>query len=631
MKKRIIIALAVCLLAQAGWSQKSTTVKSIKLWNITDKTATVVPTTIDTSLYNFPNEDPMNNYSIANAYNGSLGSPLQSKIYFDRTEKTDFLFSRPYDAYFIAPTDVLFYNTKTPYTNLTYNSNGGQLTHEDDFKALFSLNINKRLNFSGLFNYVRTLGMYDEQQANQVKGGIWSSYFGRYYAYNAIVMYQAFNNMENGGITNEEIIRNPNKYTGYETYTIPTNLTGVMSRYTNFYAYYNHKLHLASVKHIVDSNKVEYRPIASLCHTFKYEIAQKRYLSTNSDSAYYVSSFYNTKGTLDSTRYSSLRNTVAFSINEGFSRWFPMSLIGYLENDYRQYYTNTDSIGKAVTASENNVLMGAEMSKRQGKHLLFNGNGEIYITGPQSGDFHLNGGVSSSFRLFSDTVSVEANGFLKNTTPSYYERNYFSNHFEWANSFDRTTRTHLDGKLGLHNKWMDIVAGAGVEYIANYIYFNENAVPAQYDQTIQVVTGTAEVNFNLWVLHLQNKAVYQHTSDDAILPLPELSIYSNVFFAFKLFKKVLGTQIGANMYYNTAYYAPSYMPATGAFYLQTKEKIGDYPLMSAYLNFHLKTARFFFKYYHINKQFSNNNYFSMPNYPLYPERFKMGISWNFFD
>jgi hypothetical protein len=73
------------------------------------------------------------------------------------------------------------------------------------------------------------------------------------------------------------------------------------------------------------------------------------------------------------------------------------------------------------------------------------------------------------------------------------------------------------------------------------------------------------------------------------------------------------------------------MPATGQFYNQSTVKIGNYPVVNLYANFHLKRTRFFWEYYHINQKFMNDAYFSMPNYPIDPAITKIGISWNFYD
>ena len=357
---------------------------------------------------------------------------------------------------------------------------------------------------------------------------------------------------------------------------------------------------------------------------------QKRYQGEVADTSFYANTYYDSALTVDSTRYKSLRNNIALSINEGFSRWFPLSLVGYVEHEYREYYNSVyDSI--KTNAYENDILLGAEMSKRTGKALLFDANGEIYSIGDRAGDVKLAGGLSSSFGLFKDTVSLKVRGSFKNSSPTYFEKNYFSNHFKWENDFEKTKKVRINASAAWQNKWFEVAVGAGAENVSNLIYYDENAMPVQFTDNIQILTTQASLNLNLWIFHIHNKAVHQESSNQTVVPLPEFSTYNNVFFAFKMFKKELHTQIGADMYYFTSYYAPSYMPATGIFYNQNQETVGYYPVMSAYLNFHLKTARFFFKYYHFNSSFEDPKYFSMPNYPLYPMRFKMGISWNMYN
>ena len=94
---------------------------------------------------------------------------------------------------------------------------------------------------------------------------------------------------------------------------------------------------------------------------------------------------------------------------------------------------------------------------------------------------------------------------------------------------------------------------------------------------------------------------------------------------------VLSAQLGANLRYFTEYYSPCYMPATAQFYNQSTTKVGNFPVINVYANFHLKQARFFVEYYHINQLFMKTAYFSMPNYPLSPAIFKIGVSTNFYN
>lgn len=101
-----------------------------------------------------------------------------------------------------------------------------------------------------------------------------------------------------------------------------------------------------------------------------------------------------------------------------------------------------------------------------------------------------------------------------------------------------------------------------------------------------------------------------------------------MYLAVKL-AKVLTVQLGANVYYNTAYYAPYYEPATQQFQVQNEVKVGNYPLINAYVNFHLKQARFFVMAYNLSSKFAEPNYFSLAHYPLNPMVLKMGIAVTF--
>ena len=113
----------------------------------------------------------------------------------------------------------------------------------------------------------------------------------------------------------------------------------------------------------------------------------------------------------------------------------------------------------------------------------------------------------------------------------------------------------------------------------------------------------------------ENEEAYQLSSDKSVLPLPQISLYTNMYLKFKV-AKVLMVQLGANMYYNTSYYAPYYEPATQQFQVQDEVKVGNYPLVNAYVNFHLKQARFFVMGYNLGSKFVNPNYFSLAHYPL---------------
>ncbi len=66
-----------------------------------------------------------------------------------------------------------------------------------------------------------------------------------------------------------------------------------------------------------------------------------------------------------------------------------------------------------------------------------------------------------------------------------------------------------------------------------------------------------------------------------------------------------------------------------AFCNQHDKLIGNYPFMNAYINMKLSKARFYVMFSHVNQGLTGKNYFSMPDYPMNPRRFQMGVSVDF--
>lgn len=222
---------------------------------------------------------------------------------------------------------------------------------------------------------------------------------------------------------------------------------------------------------------------------------------------------------------------------------------------------------------------------------------------------------------------VKGYGHFSNTTAPYLMNNYISNHFAWKNDFGKIRRLRFGGMLDLPHTGTFV--NVGVENIQNHIYFSPDMLPVQNGGSVQVFSVKVQQNLRWRALNWENTLIYQKSSDDAVIPLPQFAVYSNLYFYFRI-AKVLQVQLGVDMDYYTSYYAPGYQPSTMAFYNQREIKCGNYPFMNAYANFKLSRARFFVLYSHLNQgMFGDDNYFSLPHYPLNPRRFQMGVIVDF--
>ena len=148
-----------------------------------------------------------------------------------------------------------------------------------------------------------------------------------------------------------------------------------------------------------------------------------------------------------------------------------------------------------------------------------------------------------------------------------------------------------------------------------------------------MLTLSLAQNFKLGPLNWENVITYQKSTDNDVLPVPDLNIYTNLYLRFKI-AQVLKCDFGADGRYFTKYYAPDYSPALGQYAVQTGDnrvQTGNYPLVNIYANFHLKHTRFFVMMSHVNAGSGNRQYFLTPHYPLNQRVFRFGLSWNFFN
>ena len=619
--------------------KKDTVKREIKTWTVDDIYGVADTVVIDSLITSYQDNQPINNYSIANSWNGNLGSPLESKIYFDRkVSSREDMFERAYAPYLIKPSDVRYYDTKQPFSQMVYRSAFPLQNEEDYFKIMLTLNANKHLNVGGLCNLIYGRGQYQYQSSNMLNGGFWTTYTGKQYEVVSSVMFNSFKNRENGGISDNNYILNP-QYS-IQASNIPVNFSNVQSAYRNFNYFFNHRYKLGremerKAKSVlgVDSTYTEYVTIMTLTHTFHAEDVARKYVEESVPMGFYANNYFSNSYTKDSTAYWSIANTFAVTLEEEFNRLMRFGLSAYIKYDIRHYgmgIKNREDTLRFDNSYSHNLILGANLFKREGKWVKYDIDGRIYLVGQHIGEFDLDGRFDFEFNVGREPLGIMAASGFRNYSEYHQYRYYESNHFKWSDlDFNNSLALDIKGRIGLPKR--DISIGVQFQNITNYVYLNEKCMPTQHDGNVQVLAVDLLAKLRAWRFHLDVQAVYQLTGNRDVLPLPDVALYGNFYYMDKFFK-VLTVQLGTSVRYHTEYYGNAYMPALGQFYLQKEVLIGNYPEMNVYANFHLKTVRFFVQYYHLNKGlFGGTNYLSMPCYPINPATFQFGLSWNFWE
>ena len=711
--------------------------EGIKVWTIDSRFGDRKPAIPDTLSHMFMNT--VFTTGLRGEYNttGNLGAPRINRIFTDRQNEGQFIFTQPFD-FFITPIGQFhFTNTLSPFTNITYNTAGNRLNGEDHLTTKFGVNAGKKLGVGFKFDYLYGRGYYQDQSTAHFNYTMYGSYIGDHYQAHLLLSTNHQKVTENGGITNDNYIIHPESYSDkYTTSEIPTVLSQNWNRNDNQHIFFTHRYNLgfsrkvpmtadeikakkfamaskkdnesskqeketsrnnkkdepiegrpdnakimgtepdgqkktndrlALDKHTADSllsieskkqadsmwMKKEFVPVTSFIHTIQFDNYRRIYQAYNTPSNYYANN-YNVQEYLsgdsiyDKTRYYSLKNTFALSLLEGFNKWAKAGLKAFITSDLR-HFTLPNATG-IDSYNEHNLSIGAQLSKTQGKLLHYDAIAETWLTGSDAGQMKLDVNADLNFKLFGDTLTLSANGFLYRLNPTFYYRHFHSRHAWWDNdNLSKMIHSRIQGILNYQKTRTTL--RVEIDEIKNYTYFassyntvNDNRVNhaiivKQNNGLIHLLTASISQDFTFGPINWENMITYQNSSNKTVLPVPALNIYSNLYLRFKI-AHVLRCDFGADVRYFTKYYAPDYVPILGQYAIQTNTdtngndnriEIGNYPVANVYANFHLKHTRFFIMLSHFNAGTGRKNYFFTPHYPLNQSILRFGLSWNFFN
>ena len=418
------------------------------------------------------------------------------------------------------------------------------------------------------------------------------------------------------------------------------------------------RLHLAidSLRNQWKSEQItpqEFIPVTSFIHTLDV----KRLLHRNDVSSSGLPSTYFTHDPFlrssyanfrDETKALSVKNTLGVQLREGFNKWAKAGITLFASYDLSHFNlpstSTSDTLDLFDRYNESHFSVGGEISKKEGRTFHYLAGAEFWAIGENAGDLDIHGNADLNFRLGKDTVRLEANAFFKNIKPAFYFRHFHSAGHYWDNSLSQETRTRIEGKLTIDRTHTSL--RFGMENISNYTHFATVLTPLssnsssysrdvevrQQSGSIQVLSASLRQNLKLGIFHWDNEVTWQTCTNQDVLPLPTISLYTNPYIIFHV-AKVLRVELGVDMRYFTKYYAPDYAPFIQQFTVQDasqpRTKIGHYPILNGYANFAIKRVRGYINVTHFNQ--TTGNYFWAPRYPIDPFSIHFGISWNFYN
>lgn len=611
-----------------------TTLKLIK-----DSTQTLA---IDTSLVGIQNFSVLNQPRQPTVGTGVLGLAAMPLLFEPiKTIGFDAGF-HALDFYTLNNEDVKFYRARSPFTSLYY-VNGGE--KEQVLKLIHTQNIKKNWNFGANFNRIGSNGFYSHQRGDDLNASLFTWYESKNKRYNLFydMVFNTLKAQENGSIVKDYIFAADSlQLVDKLAETVRLNTARQLWRKNSIsikQSYFVGRIDTTNA-----SNSQNILPTNKITHTLTYtknqysfkkdEIDKYHVLSLNPKS---LDSVY----TNDSTNVKHLQNEFIYSfflrakgntviknelkINAGIRHDFYQYAQYGISRDTTYFYENTSSF-------QNITLLGSA-GYRFSNRVDVNLDLQQIFQGRNAGDFLYE--AKSNILLSNKAGRIILGAYVQNKSPEEIYLRYYGNHLKWdfRDQLDRTKTANLS--FNYSNDVLKFDATANYYLITDHLYFNEvdsnTVIPTQQGGNINLLKISVGKKFNFRGLHLDAYVVYQKTDNQSILRTPEIYTFNSVYTNWTLFK-VLKTQVGFDVRYNTPYAAAGYSPAVSQFYNTTSaEQFSSKPVVDVWIKAGLKRANLFLKYDYANQGLFSKGYYTVNRYPMPDRLLKFGVTWNFYD
>ncbi|MDR2424729.1 MAG: putative porin [Prevotellaceae bacterium] len=585
---------------------------------------------------------------------GVTGGAILLHNFFKRQQSDIFPVMSPYNTYHFTPDNLRFFNVKGPVSDLSWHTSGQRQNAEDNVKVMFTRNISPSWNAGLYYHKLGSLGVYQNQRAKAKTFNIFTSYIGQKYVAHAGYIYNSVNNRENGGIVNDFFVvdtvvkantidvklktalneMSSDTYFLTHSYGIPLNIIDLFRRDTLTRNDRNDTLNVD--RH--DTLNLDIGTIVYFGHSFEYSRYARIYTDGIADTGYvdlykerrhhyYDNYYYYPVASRDSLFASRLDNRLFIRLQPYSATAIISKIDGGLGYVFDRYYGFHPSsyLYKATDAKLSSGYLYGNAQGVFSKYFSWQAFLKYHFSGYRINDLLFDATARLSLYPLKKGVHFQGRFMLDNREQPHYMKKYYSNHFKWDNSLNKTTETRIEASIDVPDWHID--AGFKNTLISNYVYFNDQSIPTQTAEILNVTALHLNSNLRWRLLRLDSRLLFQTTSNSAILPLPMFSGNLRPYIDMVWVKKVLNAQIGLDIYYNTLFYDYAYNPATGMFHTQSEKKLGNYLLADAFASFRWKQANIYVKYTNVAEGIVGRHYFSALHYPRTPRMLRYGLRW----
>lgn len=493
-------------------------------------------------------------YSIANSWEGMPSGALQSMLYFYRTARSSVHFSDAYEPYTLKPGDLLY-----------YSQNG----------------LHAEIQADGRIPYGKSAPYYANAQA-YIAGRCAPTF-----SMGAIGHYTAASPIGHSGFNQEGqagawMYLDKGRYDARlsGTYNDIYSANGLPQTTEDYIRYRHHTVHFTQSYRLGPEPTL---PYVRLIHTLKWEdIARSRVIET--------------AGADDSISFRTVKHTLALEAHKGTGSPMPFSLNFYAEHDYRYHANLIDGTAATPATHDHHFFTGFtlydQLTGKDGTRTFdYRVAGNLYVFDRET----IEGSLSADFGHQPNTdepmeIRWGIGGYRDSNTR--FIGRYYGTLDEWQNHF--ATYHRIDGHASYSLPQRGLSLTLNSDNVHGLLYFDNDGRPAQHNGWIHVAAADLKADFQLHEnIFWENQAIYQFSSNRTVMPLPDFSLYTNLYYEGLRKTKDDAQQqltIGIDLRFYTAFFANEFDSYSGGFKTQQQHKTGNYPLVGVYVNYQSLTG-----------------------------------------
>ena len=554
---------------------------------------------------------------------GNLGAPVYNLFFTPEDRVGPTLGYHIFDVYRFDVDSAKFYTTSRPYSVFTYQM-GSKL--EQMAGIMHTQNIRPNWNVALDYRKITSPGNYKTQRNNHDNFVLTSNFksLDKHYALYGAIVYNKEQHDENGGIADVNALTDPiygdrkTIQTPYQSPSYSTTRSPVFNVQRDFTVLLQQSYTWGVSDTLFDDDDTarysyQLTPRFSITHKTEISTEKHTYKDLSPDSTRYTSLF-NQSFANNGSGYYAVGGDSVFTQQKWFWVDSRILLSGFIGKEgkqlrfsvgpgirYDQFISdpvsniNPDSLPNVVykngyeRKSEANSYLTGEIRKEalvEGQW-EYGAAAQLYYAGIYAGNFTFNAAIGKQLNKKKGSFVAGFRQQVNSAPYSYadYQNVYVKKFFNFNSESVSTLYATLD-ITGIR-----LSGGVRSYVINNYIYMNENELPAQYTVPFTLPQVWVRKVFKLGNFLIDNELAYQKATDNIPINAPTIMGRHQFSFEKALFKNAIKIATGIEVRYNDTYNPAGYNAQFNRFFYQKDVVVSNPPELAVFFNFRISRFR----------------------------------------